>query len=732
MCGGKASVLGTLHGKGLAVPFGVCICTAAYDMYLDRTGLRGRILLEFSRKPFEEMRWEELWDLSEKIKHMFSLTPLPPTIENELEEELSSYFGEKAVAVRSSAPGEDTAKTSFAGVHASYINIRGAQDILRHLRLVWASLWSDKALLYRKEMGLDVFSSAMAVLVQEIIEGRTSGVAFGKNPDNESESVIEAVYGLNEGLVDGTVEPDRWLLSRQTGNIKTHISAERTKAVFASKEGTELKSIPEALRKKPPLTPEEVLEVFELARKTESLLGTPQDIEWTFRETTLYLLQARPITTLVKEDRDEKRLWYLSLRRSFENLKELWKTIEEKYIPAMQAESRALEIEPLTDLSNAGLAEELEKRAEIYQKWYSVYWDEFIPFAHGARLFGKVYNETVNPKDPYEFADLLSGTEMLSLERNRKLEEIADKLRKDPSLLKALKELDKASGTIPEKESAGSWSETENELNKELDVLVSMYGGSHSGSLEAKRGLYRLLLEMASRPRPAVKKDINRIEHLKEKFLAQFNEKNKQCAAELLDLGRASYRLRDDDNIHLGKLEAELKRAVLEGRRRLTEREGEKAGIVEIEAFYSPESRAELVKTLRDPDYSPKWKTFPEKPEIFREKVKPRQLLGNPSGRGVSEGYARVILKEADLFNVKAGEVLVCDAVDPNMTFVVPLCSAIVERRGGMLIHGAIIAREYGIPCITGVPDATQLIKNGDYLTVDGFLGIVTVLKRQE
>ena len=81
---------------------------------------------------------------------------------------------------------------------------------------------------------------------------------------------------------------------------------------------------------------------------------------------------------------------------------------------------------------------------------------------------------------------------------------------------------------------------------------------------------------------------------------------------------------------------------------------------------------------------------------------------------------------------VKAGEVLVCDAVDPNMTFVVPLCSAIIERRGGMLIHEAIIAREYGIPCITGVPDATQLIKNGDYLTVDGFLGIVTVLKRRE
>ncbi|WP_416182789.1 PEP-utilizing enzyme [Methanosarcina sp.] len=75
---------------------------------------------------------------------------------------------------------------------------------------------------------------------------------------------------------------------------------------------------------------------------------------------------------------------------------------------------------------------------------------------------------------------------------------------------------------------------------------------------------------------------------------------------------------------------------------------------------------------------------------------------------------------------------LVCDAIDPNMTFIVPLCSAIVERRGGMLIHGTIIAREYGIPCVTGVPDATELIKNGNYLAVDGYLGIIMVLKRGE
>jgi pyruvate,water dikinase len=101
--------------------------------------------------------------------------------------------------------------------------------------------------------------------------------------------------------------------------------------------------------------------------------------------------------------------------------------------------------------------------------------------------------------------------------------------------------------------------------------------------------------------------------------------------------------------------------------------------------------------------------------------------VGQPAGPGVVRATARVIDTPDALFQFKKGEVLVCDAVDPGMTFVVPLASGIVERRGGMLIHGAIIAREYGLPCVTGVPDATSLIRTGDRVTVDGYLGLVIV-----
>jgi pyruvate,water dikinase len=86
-----------------------------------------------------------------------------------------------------------------------------------------------------------------------------------------------------------------------------------------------------------------------------------------------------------------------------------------------------------------------------------------------------------------------------------------------------------------------------------------------------------------------------------------------------------------------------------------------------------------------------------------------------------------VVAAPQDIKAFQSGEILICDAVDPNMTFVVPLAAAVVERRGGMLIHGAIIAREYGLPCVTGVPEALQFIRSGDHVTVDGYLGIVII-----
>jgi pyruvate,water dikinase len=187
----------------------------------------------------------------------------------------------------------------------------------------------------------------------------------------------------------------------------------------------------------------------------------------------------------------------------------------------------------------------------------------------------------------------------------------------------------------------------------------------------------------------------------------------------LLDLGRASYRLRDDDNIYMGKIQAQIVAAVEEGKKRLKRKE----------RFCPAQAEGQdIARALRDARFVFKKPVSSRmKPEKEKEGVRGRQLVGQPAGPGIAVGKARVILRPEDLFAFKPGEILVCDAIEPNMTFVVPLAAGIVERRGGMLIHGAIIAREYGIPCVTGIPDATSLISNGTRVTVDGFLGIVII-----
>jgi pyruvate,water dikinase len=221
---------------------------------------------------------------------------------------------------------------------------------------------------------------------------------------------------------------------------------------------------------------------------------------------------------------------------------------------------------------------------------------------------------------------------------------------------------------------------------------------------------------MAAHPPRQVAARSADVESLQAVFLNRFSGEKRHFASELLDLARASYRLRDDDNIKLARIEAQKLAAIQEAQRRIAERGS--AGV-------TPGLADEIAASPSDSSSLPGVR--PQETGQLDQRIKPRQLRGQPAGPGIARGTARVIRGAADLLAFKNGEVLVCDAVDPNMTFVVPLAAAIVERRGGMLIHGAIIAREYGLPCVTGVANVMELIQSGDLLTVDGFLGLVTV-----
>ena len=239
------------------------------------------------------------------------------------------------------------------------------------------------------------------------------------------------------------------------------------------------------------LTETQVLEVYAAARRAERLFGSPQDVEWTFGAAGLQLLQSRPVTA-GKKDEDATRLWNLSLRRSFENLSGLRKKIEGSILPAMQEEAERLSRTDLAGLSDADLADQVLHRQEALDRWTGVYWQDLIPFAHGMRLFGQVYNDALGPQDPFAFVALLRPERLESMERNRLLRRMADRLRETRGCRERLR-------------SAALAESGDSELLSLLGPTGSRYGnllGIAADRDRLEEHLRTLLLEMSDPPGP--------------------------------------------------------------------------------------------------------------------------------------------------------------------------------------------------------------------------------------
>lgn len=695
LVGGKATSLARLARAGLPAPGGLVVTRRAYDALLSTDGLGERIWMELGRRQLEQARWEELWDISLRIRNLFLRAKMPAALRAELTRTFSKTFSNKPVAVRSSSLLEDSPEASFAGLHESYLSISGADAIVDHLYLVWASLWSNRALLYRRELNLDVASSAMAVIVQELEPGSRSGVMFGHSPGDPGVAVVEAVWGLCQGLVDGTVEPDRFSLDRAEGALLSHSPVPRENQILPGPNGSQLESLPTDLRARAPLGDAELGTLWALYQQVEAAFEGPQDMEWTWTERGPIILQARPLTTGPKAA--DQRSWYLSLQDSFDGLVRLRARIEQEHMPGMVRTADELAAVDLAGLESSALAEQVRARRSAQEHWHKIYWDELIPFAHGVRIFGQVYNDRLRPEDPYKFTELLTGQDLEGMARNAALLDLSERLRRDPDLAERLPQSPDASG--------------EADFDQTLSAYMTRYGDQAcrwTGCTDNRAATVKLLLRQAGLPqrqRPAVDRSA-----LEAAYLDAFPPEQRDFASQLLDLGRASWRLRDDDNLALGRIEVELERALAEVQRRVA------AG-----------RDLEMLKPLTPEEAEPMAGAGPEAKYQGPFLPHPRQLVGHPAGPGSATGPARVILRPDQIWDLQPGEVLVCDTLDPNMTFAAPLACAVVERRGGMLIHGAIIARELGIPCVTGVEAATERIRTGDVLTVDGHMGIVVV-----
>ena len=180
--GGKAAQLARLHRAGFRIAPGFCVTVAAYEQFLPGHAIAPRRPDGTWPQAIRRTAVEELWDTALRIRNRFSVAKVPLAVAQSICRAVRLLGTRTPVAVRSSAPGEDSAQRSFAGLHESFLHVVGEEAVLESVRLVWASLWSDAALLYRQELALDPLTSRMAVLIQEMRTEDRSGVAFGRDP----------------------------------------------------------------------------------------------------------------------------------------------------------------------------------------------------------------------------------------------------------------------------------------------------------------------------------------------------------------------------------------------------------------------------------------------------------------------------------------------------------------------------------------------------------------------
>ena len=561
----------------------------------------------------------------------------------------------------------------------------------------------------------------MAVLVQPVKLADCSGVAFARDPrDSQADcAVVEAVPGQCALLVDGAVDPDRWMLQRSTGELLEWRPGNRGQVT-----------------QEPLLDRADLAQLLGTLQRVEHLFAWPPDIEWTGRASAMVVLQARPITT-TKPDADDERTWYLSLRPGLRRLTDLAKRVTEELIPELESTGARFAAAELLQCNNAQLATAIHERLESLRRWKEIYWDEFIPFAHGVRCLAQYYNDAVRPVDPYEFVGLLKSEDMLASRRNRAMASLAARLRANQPLKKAIVEALAALDAAD----TSAWRQAlepvlclphGGEFYREIEALITEFMDVTYGAERLQNRpdlLLHTLLELAAETEQGAEPShahpgLSRGE-LERCFFEAVGAARREEATEVLRIGRVSWRLRDDDNLLLSRVESQLLRAVDLGLDRLRG-----AGRLRGEPRRNQEAIPAIVAALRDDSH--KTLEFPaglpeDSPPGSPAQETPRQLIGQPASPGLASGKVRRITAADDIKGFRAGEVLVCDAIQPMMTHLVPLAAAIVERRGGMLIHGAIVARELGIPCVNGVVRAVELLANGDLVTVDGHLGIVTV-----
>jgi pyruvate,water dikinase len=298
--GGKGENLARLEALGLPVPPWYAVTTDDFLRVLRDAGLPERIAARLV-----DVEGDEAWRrAADEIRGWIRALPLPAWLDQEIARAHAARIPAGAlVAVRSSAAGEDSAGGSFAGLHDSFLFVRGDEDLRDAIRGVWASAYNERALAYRRARGIPLDDIAVAVVIQEMVDARSSGVLFTANPNDGDvhKVVVSALWGLGEGLVSAGLDADTWIIDKETLEITEQLAVKSERIVLdrAAGRGVVREEVPPDLRESPSLSPDEVRKLARAGLAVERAFRRPQDIEFAFDAAgKLYLLQARPVTTV--------------------------------------------------------------------------------------------------------------------------------------------------------------------------------------------------------------------------------------------------------------------------------------------------------------------------------------------------------------------------------------------------------------------------------------------------
>ena len=817
--GGKGLNLGKLTRAGFQVPQGFCVTTDAY---------------RFSVRSLSEQN-------PSAIKELVLSSELVAEIRTAREQLQTS-----TVAVRSSATAEDLAEASFAGQQDTFLNVEPDQT-LDALKACWASLWSERAIVYRQTQGIADEGLAMAVVIQEMCDSDVSGVLFTVSPFSADVSIVESNWGLGESVVSGAITPDSFHVSRETGEVLEKNIAIKREMVTT----TGVSAVSSAEQDVPSLTDAQLIELTQLGMQVEGFYGQPMDIEWALVDEQFVLLQARHITTSVSStlgtDKDsveklrQEEIRGLAGRAEahgtvwcHHNIAEVlptplpmtWAIIKEfmSGTGGLGKAYRDLGFHPSKRADNEGILDLICGRIYVnLNREAELHFDGF-PFAHDfnalkrnpqqamyaqavpditrstasfwlklplhvirmsraeMRLrkcradFDQRLTENIFPAFQAEVeaeqklldADLSDAELVAKFQtwRAKTLDDFAPTVltatllagfslqRLETALQKCLDET--AAKTLASRLISGLSGNLTVETNEKLwqvatdnlaltDFLKD-YGHRAVDEFELAQPRWRedttyLEQVIASFQQESVAHFTRQVEHRESaetELSAVLGDKanlRKQIESEL-DFTRRYMPFRETAKFYLMLGYEQIRRALLE----LDNRYELDGGIFylmpdELEQLIGGDDFTDIIATRKIERERMLQIDVPD--VIFSDAL---EDIGKPMSRsaaetytgvgvsaGVATGKARVLLTPTDVQPSDRDYILVCPSTDPAWTPLFLHAAGLVMERGGLLSHGAVVAREYGVPAVVNIPNATQRIIDGQMLQVDGNQGIVSI-----